>query len=178
MAEPKHERISAALAERFRTIHEDGGTHYHYTVGDVVRVVEFQGFPLDESQDLMYFLRADESTESEGTTGTSTLYRTEGRATFSVLLVKRDGRTADNPVELAKESAAIPPTVVSRMVSDLRHALFSEPTLIESGTSEALAWNVASGPVSADLSYQIGHPWLSAMVTFTVAYDDERTKAS
>ncbi len=176
MAEPQHERIAAALAERFRGIAEDGGVHYHYSVDAVARVVEFQALPLDESRDLVYFLRADEGNEQEGTSGTSTTYRASGEATFSVLIAKNDGRTADNPFDLAKEEAAIPPTVIARCISDLRHSLFSEVTLHDS--TEALAWNVMKGPSPADYSYQIGHPWLSAVVTFTVAYEYARTKAA
>jgi hypothetical protein len=178
VAEPQHEQISAALAERFRGIASDGGANYWYDVDKVVRVTEFSAVALDDSvsEGLLLFLRADEGTEEEGTTTTATEYNATGLATFSVLIAKRDGRTADNPMDWVKEESAIPPTVISRCVSDLRHALFSEVTLVVDNV--ALAWNVMKGPSVADYSFQIGHPWLAAVVNFTVAYDYIRTKAA
>lgn len=171
MAEPLHEQISAAIRTRLLTIEADGGATYWYTPDAVVRCLEWLS-SYDVSKDHMLFVRPDSDSLSEGTTSSATQYNAKGSAPFSVLIVRKDERSSRHPFDEEKSSDPIAATVISRAVEDVRVALLSEVTL------GGLAWNVADGSIEADYSFQVGGAWLSAVVTFTVAYDYTRTKAA
>ena len=159
MAESLHEQISEALQTRLKAIAADNGTTYWYTPDAVYRVLEFSGADLDDSLDLILFLRPDNDIVREGATT-----RVEGEATFTVLIAARDMRASKSPTTDDEGTDPPGPTIIGRCVADVRAALLSEVTL------GSLAWNVARGEIEADYSFAV-EKWLCATVTFTVAYD-------
>lgn len=158
MAESLHEQISAALQTRLRSIVADGGQTYAYTPDKVFRVLEFQPDYLDDSFDLLLFLRPDEDSITEGTT----FRRVIGQAPFTVLIAKKWQMQAPLAEEAGAEPLSV--TVIGDCVADVRTALLSEVTL------GGLVWNVMNGASSADYSEQVAG-WLCALVRFTVAYE-------
>lgn len=159
MAESVHEQISAALQELLQSIESDGGDSYWYTPDAVHRVLEFTGADLDDSQDILLFLRPDNDLIREGSTS-----QVEGEADFTVLIAKKDERASKAPSSEESNEEPIAATVIGRCVADVRAALLSDVTL------GGIAWNVINGSSSADYSYAV-EGWLCATVTFTVAYD-------
>jgi len=169
--EPLHEQISQALVARLGEISEDGGYSFWYTPDRVDRVLDWENANIDDSLTHTLFLKPLNDTVTEGTTGDATWANVKGEASFEVLIVKKDDRADRNPQTEDADMAAIGPTVISRCVADVRTVLLREPTL------DGLVWNVANGDTTADYSFNLGGPWLAAVVGFTVVYDGLIRKA-
>ena len=79
--------------------------------------------------------------------------------------MKKYERSSTDPFDEDKSADAIGPTVINRLWNDVVTALLADVTL------GGAAWNVASGPITVDPTFQIGGGWLAALVSFTVTYD-------